>query len=139
MYFCDKVHQLRIEAGLSQEAFANELGVPYETVARWEQGAEMPDMPAIVIDMGTATKITAVDEQGTVQGVSIMPGVFISLDALVRDGEEVSQHAGFSAQMRCRAPYEYKSRATCFGVPLVHVHLSNGTRRAAAARMRRSS
>ena len=40
-------------------------------------------MPAVVIDMGTATKITAVDEQGTVQGVSIMPGVFISLDALV--------------------------------------------------------
>lgn len=40
-------------------------------------------LPAIVIDMGTATKITAVDEQGTVQGVSIMPGVFISLDALV--------------------------------------------------------
>ena len=33
--------------------------------------------------MGTATKITAVDEQSTVQGVSIMPGVFISLDALV--------------------------------------------------------
>ena len=30
-----------------------------------------------------STKITAVDEQGTVQGVSIMPGVFISLDALV--------------------------------------------------------
>ena len=30
-------------------------------------------LPAIVIDMGTATKITAVDEQGTVQGVSIMP------------------------------------------------------------------
>ena len=39
--------------------------------------------PLIIIDMGTATKITAVDEQSTVQGVSIMPGVFISLDALV--------------------------------------------------------
>ena len=34
-------------------------------------------LPAIVIDMGTATKITAVDEQGTVQGVSIMPGVLV--------------------------------------------------------------
>ena len=41
------------------------------------------DPPLIIIDMGTATKITAVDEQSTVQGVSIMPGVFISLDALV--------------------------------------------------------
>ena len=113
VYFCDKVHQLRIEAGLSQEAFANELGVPYETVARWEQGAEMPDLQ---------TLLAIADRFGT------------SLDALVRDGEEASQRAGFSAQMRCRAPYEYKSRATCFGVPLVHVHLSNGTGRAAVAK-----
>ena len=29
-------------------------------------------LPAIVIDMGTATKITAVDEQGTVQGLSLI-------------------------------------------------------------------
>ena len=90
MYFCDKVHQLRIEAGLSQEALANELGVPYETVARWEQGAEMPDMQ---------TLLAIADRFG------------ISLDALVRDGEEVSQHAGFSAQMRCRAPMNIK---TCY-------------------------
>ena len=41
------------------------------------------DPPLIIIDMGTATTLTAGDEQSTVQGVSIMPGVFISLDALV--------------------------------------------------------
>ena len=40
-------------------------------------------LPAIVIDMGTATKLTALNEQGDVLGVSIAPGLFVSLDALV--------------------------------------------------------
>lgn len=39
-------------------------------------------LPAAVIDMGTATTLAAIDKSGTVQGVAIMPGLFISLDAL---------------------------------------------------------
>lgn len=39
-------------------------------------------LPAIIIDMGTATKIFAVLEGGELIGTSIMPGVNISLDAL---------------------------------------------------------
>ncbi|MEG2698067.1 MAG: type III pantothenate kinase [Ruthenibacterium sp.] len=39
-------------------------------------------LPAVVIDMGTATKITAVDGEGAVLGCSIAPGVFVSLNAL---------------------------------------------------------
>lgn len=38
--------------------------------------------PCIVIDLGTATKISAIDENGAFLGCSIMPGVGISLDAL---------------------------------------------------------
>ena len=39
--------------------------------------------PSVVVDMGTATKILAIDDKGTFIGVSIMPGVNISLRALV--------------------------------------------------------
>ncbi|MEG0803341.1 MAG: type III pantothenate kinase [Pygmaiobacter sp.] len=39
-------------------------------------------MPCIVVDMGTATKLTALDKNGNLCGVSIMPGVFISQEAL---------------------------------------------------------
>ncbi|MEG0090790.1 MAG: type III pantothenate kinase, partial [Oscillospiraceae bacterium] len=39
-------------------------------------------LPAIVIDMGTATTVTALDSEGYICGVSIIPGVFISLGAL---------------------------------------------------------
>ncbi len=38
--------------------------------------------PALIIDMGTATKIMVVDEKGTFMGVSIAPGVELSLKAL---------------------------------------------------------
>ncbi len=41
-------------------------------------------LPAIVIDLGTATKITAVNTKGEILGCSITPGVFISLNALIK-------------------------------------------------------
>lgn len=40
-------------------------------------------LPAVVIDMGTATKLTALDASGVLRGVSIAPGLFVSLEALV--------------------------------------------------------
>ena len=43
---------------------------------------DMYNEPALIIDMGTATKIIAVDENGSFLGVSIIPGVEISLKAL---------------------------------------------------------
>lgn len=61
---------------------------------------ELYPLPAVVIDMGTATKLTAVDAEGTVQGVSIMPGLFISLNALVSGA---SQLFGVAANTPARA------------------------------------
>ena len=57
-------------------------------------------LPAIVIEMGTATKRTAVDAGGAVQGVSIMPGLFISLNALVSGA---SQLGGIATEAPRRA------------------------------------
>ncbi len=39
-------------------------------------------LPCIVIDLGTATKFSVLDKEGSFLGVSIMPGVNISLEAL---------------------------------------------------------
>jgi len=38
--------------------------------------------PALVIDLGTATKMTVVGEKGTFHGVSIIPGVMMGLNSL---------------------------------------------------------
>ncbi len=40
-------------------------------------------LPIIIIDMGTATTMTVVDENGDFVGGAIMPGLRVSLDALV--------------------------------------------------------
>lgn len=39
-------------------------------------------LPCLVMDLGTATKISVIDEDGTFLGCTIAPGVGISLDAL---------------------------------------------------------
>lgn len=41
--------------------------------------------PALIVDMGTATKIMVMDQKGTFAGVSIMPGVLMGLRALSND------------------------------------------------------
>ncbi|HHV95633.1 MAG TPA: type III pantothenate kinase [Clostridiaceae bacterium] len=47
--------------------------------------------PFIVIDMGTATTVTAVNEKGELCGVIIIPGVQIALDALSENAAELPQ------------------------------------------------
>lgn len=53
-----------------------------DMVASSVSAIEKYGAPFIMIDLGTATKIQAVDETGAFIGCSIMPGVMISLDAL---------------------------------------------------------
>lgn len=48
-------------------------------------------LPSIVIDMGTATTITALDREGKFLGGSIMPGVRISLEALTSRTAQLPQ------------------------------------------------
>lgn len=48
-------------------------------------------LPSIVIDMGTATSITALDKNGNFLGGSIIPGVRISLDALTNRTAQLPQ------------------------------------------------
>ena len=40
--------------------------------------------PSLVVDMGTATKMMVMNDRGAFIGVSIIPGVKVSLDALAR-------------------------------------------------------
>lgn len=41
--------------------------------------------PSLIVDMGTATKMTLVNEKGAFVGVSIMPGVLMGLNSLSED------------------------------------------------------
>ena len=43
MTFGEKLHRLRREKGMSQEALAGKLGVSRQAVSRWERGTARPD------------------------------------------------------------------------------------------------
>lgn len=47
--------------------------------------------PALIIDMGTATKMTVIDEKGAFIGVSIIPGVNMGLKALSEGTAQLPQ------------------------------------------------
>jgi putative transcriptional regulator len=45
----DDVAAIRKKAGLTQAAFARQIGVPVATLRNWEQGRRRPDGPARVL------------------------------------------------------------------------------------------
>lgn len=51
---------------------------------------ELYGSPVIVVDFGTATTVCAVTEEGAYRGGAIMPGVYISLNALVSRAAKLS-------------------------------------------------
>ena len=51
---------------------------------------ELYGSPAIIVDFGTATTVCAVDGDGAYRGGAIMPGIYISLDALVARAAKLS-------------------------------------------------
>lgn len=48
-------------------------------------------MPCLILDLGTATKVTVLDENGAFLGGAIAPGVKTSLNALAKDASQLSQ------------------------------------------------
>lgn len=51
MTFADEIKRIRLKTFLTQEAFAKELGVSFNTVNRWETGKQKPSIKVMkVID-----------------------------------------------------------------------------------------
>lgn len=104
MDFRDRLFDLRRQAGLSQEELANLLGVTRQAVQKWEAGTSRPDMDNLV---------------------SLSDYFKVSLDYLVT-GKEASPPPAptiVNNYYDDRWHYEYKSKRTLFGIPLVHINL----------------
>jgi len=116
MKFYEKLQLLRKERGLSQEALADMLNVSRQAISKWESEQTYPEID----------KLIAISE------------IFgVTLDSLMKDGPlRYGDGWGGTAPFPCwRSPsarfsYEYKSKRTLFGLPLVHVHLGLGLMRA---------
>lgn len=99
MEFSEKLQRLRKQRGWSQEQLAEPLGVSRQAVSKWESGGSLPDVE----------KLVALSELFD-----------LSLDELLLDKPA-------EATAPVRRPfsyhYEYRSRATLFGLPRVHIHV----------------
>lgn len=107
MTFGEKLMELRKAKGLSQEELGFRLDVTRQTVSKWETGQTTPEMEKLV-------------------ALSTLFG--ISIDALVGNGA-AAETAPLIVYPRA-FHYEYKSKRTLFGLPLVHINVDVGLRRA---------
>ncbi len=112
MKFHEKLQKLRKEKGMSQESLAEILNVSRQAISKWESGQSYPEMD----------KLIALSEMFS-----------ITLDNLVKDGEiKTDQNNSISEPFWLSRGnyYEYKSKRTLFGLPLVHINIGRGFRKA---------
>ena len=113
MTFTERLHQLRRQRGLSQEDLAGELGVTRQAVQKWESGASRPDMDNLV---------------------ALARYFGVTLDYLITGETPASAEPGpppttiiNNHYHSDRWEYEYKSRRTLWGLPLVHIHIKDNS------------
>lgn len=115
MTFGERLMDLRKSRGLSQEELGGMIDVTRQTVSKWERDESTPDLDRLVE----------------------LAGVFeISLDELVglerssdsqKTETEPEDQPGYAPW---RWHFEYKSRKTLFGLPLIHINIGRGMFRA---------
>lgn len=115
MEFPEKLYELRKGLKLSQEELAGRIGVSRQAVQKWEAGASSPDVENLL---------------------ALSECFGVTLDYLLKDGasspepEQAVPEAPVYVNLRWRLCYEYKSKRTLFGLPLVHINVGFGMRRA---------
>ena len=112
MTFGEKLQKLRKEKRLSQEALAEMLDVSRQAISKWESDQTFPETEKLII-------------------ISEIFGV--TVDSLLKDGEPQSDAQNTSSKpywtSRGRV-FEYKSERQMFGMPLVHINVGLGLRKA---------
>ena len=108
MEFQQRLYELRKKTGLSQEGLAELLGVSRQAVQKWETGASRPDL----------------------DNLAALARYFnVSLDDLVtgQESRAVSEQPPTTVINNYYScyHYEYKSKHTLFGLPLVHIRFGH--------------
>ena len=114
MRFGENLMRLRKQKGYSQEDLAHMLGVSRQVISKWENNSTTPKLERIM-------KIAELFD--------------VSLDELINDGKGIN----YAHENRITNgsfihyryfEYNYQSRIRVHGVPLVHIHLGRGLKKA---------
>ena len=108
MEFHQRLYQLRKRSGLSQEGLADLLGVTRQAVQKWEAGTSRPDMD----NLAALARYFNVTLDYLVTGLEAAPPDPGPAPTIVNNYYNHFQ-------------FEYKSRRTLFGLPLVHVRFGH--------------
>lgn len=107
MEFQQQLYELRKKSGLSQEGLADLLGVSRQAVQKWEAGTSRPDLDNLAalaryFNVSLDYLVTGQETQTAPQPATTIVNNY---------------YTGFH--------YEYKSKRTLFGLPLVHIRLGH--------------
>ncbi len=121
---CDKIIQCRKEKGLSQEQLADYLDVSRQAVSKWESDQTTPSLDKIIqladlfgVSIDYLVRENVVSEEKNKTVVTTL------------DDTLVMQQLGELKELvktRRMGVYEYKSKRTIGGIPIVHVNFSYG-------------
>lgn len=139
MRFDEKLMTLRKKQGMSQEQLAERLGVTRQSVSKWESGIALPELAKII----TLSEIFKVS-------VDYLVKDYLEEDpagkkAQIRDAEETkidstggSDPAGLEETVNeirsYMRGYEYTSKTTIAGIPLVSIRFSRRLGKKCAAK-----
>lgn len=103
MEFYENLNRLRKEKGWSQEELGNRLNVSRHTVSKWELGSTTPELNKLM-------ELSRIFQ--------------VSIDELVGSSNAPAEKEVVYVNVNLH--YEYKSRLTVFGIPLVHINFGRG-------------
>lgn len=116
----EKIYRLRSQRGLSQEAFGEALGVSRQSMSKWETDQSVPELDKIV----AISEIFAVSTDYLLRETEERRGTAVSgADEDNRGGAGDDQSETRVIIQRPSFTYEYKSKKSWKGLPLVHVHI----------------
>jgi transcriptional regulator with XRE-family HTH domain len=98
----EKLLEFRKRKGLSQEQVADKIGVSRQTVSKWETDQSLPDFD----------KLLPLSELYDV-----------TLDELAGNNKNIKRDDDY---IHLKNHYEYKSKKSIFGLPIVHINIGRG-------------
>ena len=117
MEFQEKLYTLRKQQGLSQEELANIVGVSRQAVQKWEAGTARPDLDNLMA-LAQFFGVTLDELVGlTERPVSSAQNGYYA--------NRLPDHGAAAYYIPCSWHYEYKSKRTVLGLPLVHIHFAD--------------